>query len=40
MGTFVTANTLIKYSKYDKIIRFDSDDFFSDNAIDKIYEMS
>jgi len=39
MGTFVTANTLISISKYDKIMRFDSDDFFIDqNSLCKIME--
>ncbi len=40
-GTFVTANTLISISKYDKILRFDSDDFFiNENSLDKIMQYS
>ena len=41
MGTFVTANTLLQLAKYNKILRFDSDDIFVDNnSITKIMEIA
>jgi glycosyltransferase involved in cell wall biosynthesis len=35
-GTYVTTNTLIKHSKYDKIVRFDSDDIMKTDMMTKI----
>jgi glycosyltransferase involved in cell wall biosynthesis len=35
-GTYVTTNTLIKQSKYDKIVRFDSDDIMKVDMITKV----
>lgn len=33
VGPYVIKNTLIQYSKYDKILFFDSDDYFIDNSL-------
>jgi glycosyltransferase involved in cell wall biosynthesis len=37
MGTYVTSNTLLSKSKYDKIIRFDSDDIM---LIDMLHDVN
>ena len=39
-GTFVTSNTLVYQSKFNKILRFDSDDILADGALSKIMEQS
>lgn len=36
MGTYVTTNTLINISKYDNLIRFDSDDIMKNNMVSEI----
>lgn len=36
-GTYVTTNTLISISKYDYILRFDSDDILLEDAIETMY---
>lgn len=35
-GVYVTINTLISISKYDKLLKFDSDDIMFDNLIDVV----
>lgn len=37
-GTYVTTNTLMKISKYDYLVRFDSDDIMPKNFIKDIFE--
>lgn len=38
VGTYITTNTLISKSKYDKILRFDSDDIMKENMVENLVE--
>lgn len=40
VGTYVTSNTLISLSKYDKIIRFDSDDIMIEHLVSSVDKYS
>ena len=40
VGTYVTSNTLLTLIKYDKIIRFDSDDIMTPNMVEQINSKS
>jgi len=36
-GTYITSNTLLKESRYDYVLRFDSDDIMKNNMIEKLF---
>ena len=38
VGTYVTSNTLISKAKYNKILRFDSDDIMKENMVESMIE--
>ena len=38
-GTYITTNTIMTISKYDHVIRFDSDDIMYSNLVEKVMEQ-
>lgn len=39
VGTYITSNTLISKAKYNKILRFDSDDIMKENMVECMIEV-
>jgi glycosyltransferase involved in cell wall biosynthesis len=38
VGTYITSNTIILNAKYDKVLRFDSDDVMKDNMVETMVD--